>query len=44
MNEEYRVEDFEGWDTGKWLEPEEPDYMYDEVGYNPYLGCYDWDE
>ena len=20
------------------------DYDYDECGFNPYLGCYDWDE
>lgn len=20
------------------------DYEYDECGFNPYLGCYDWDE
>lgn len=22
----------------------EDDYDYDEFGFNPYLGCYDWDE
>ena len=22
----------------------EDDYDYDECGFNPYLGCYDWDE
>lgn len=27
------------------LEDEEPDYedSFDEVGYDPYMGCYSWD-
>ena len=29
----------EDWDDE--YEDYEPDY--DEIGYNPYMGCYDWD-
>ncbi len=25
------------------IEDEYPDDDYDECGYNPYMGCYDWD-
>ena len=28
------------WDDD---EPEPEDFPDDEMGYNPYMGCYDWD-
>lgn len=39
--EPYTADDFETWDEGRYIEPEDPWDL--EVGFDPYGGCYGWD-
>ncbi len=48
ITSELEADEYDMFDLGDpWEDPDEaeysPEYDFDEVGFNPYMGCYDWD-